>query len=133
MPLGAVSKMMANQQLRLMDKDDNVVSYWTMHVKMAVIDYSRCDNLLPTPIKVPSPVNLHYKVNLLHQHKVEYRASMSKQDRVVGGKHLALVDGGANGGIIGRDMRIIYFNADEKQVRIGITGNHHLTGNRLCC
>ena len=58
---------------------------------------------------------------------------MSKQDRVVGGKHLALVDGGANGGIIGRDMRIMYFNADGRQVRIGIAGDHHLEGNRLCC
>ena len=58
---------------------------------------------------------------------------MSKQDSVLGGKHLALVDGGANGGIIGRDTRIIYFNADGKQVRIGIAGNHQLTGNRLCC
>ena len=58
---------------------------------------------------------------------------MSKQDRVVGGRHLALVDGGANGSIIGRDMRIIYFNPDGKRVCIGIEGDHHLTGNRLCC
>ena len=133
MPAGAVSKMMANQQLRLMDKDDNVVSYWTAHANMAVMDYSRCDSLLPTPIDMPPPVDLHYKVHLLHQHEVEYRASMSKRDRVVGGRHLALVDGGANGTIIGRDMRIIYFNADGKRVRIGIAGDHHLTGNRLCC
>ena len=58
---------------------------------------------------------------------------MSKRDRVVGGKHLALVDGGANSGIIGRDMKIIYFNADGKQVSIGIAGDHQLTGNILCC
>ena len=64
---------------------------------------------------------------------MDYRANMSKQDRVVRGRYLALVDDGANGGIIGRDMRIIYFNADGKQVCIGIAGNHHLTGNRLCC
>ena len=30
-------------------------------------------------------------------------------------------------------MRIIYFNADGEQVHIGISGDHHLTGNRLCC
>ena len=64
---------------------------------------------------------------------MEYRANMSKRDRVVGGMHLALVDGGANGGIIGRDMRIIYFNADGKQVIIEIAEDHQLTGNRLCC
>ena len=93
------------------------------------MDYSQCDNLVP--IEEP-PIDLHYKVNLLHQHEMDYRANMSKQDRVVGGKHLALVDGGANGGIIGRDMRIIYYNADGKQVRIGIVGDHRLTGNRLC-
>ena len=33
----------------------------------------------------------------------------------------------------GRDMRIIYFNADGKQVRIDIARDHQLTGNRLCC
>ena len=31
MPAGAVSKMMANQQLRLLDQNDNVLSYWTGH------------------------------------------------------------------------------------------------------
>ena len=133
MPAGVVSKMMANKQLKLMD-GDKVVSYWTGHqASMAVMDYSRCDSLIPTPIKAPPPVDLHYKVHLLHQYKVDYRASMSKQDRVVGGRHLALVDGGANGSIIGQDMRIIYFNPDGKRVRIGIAGDHHLTGNRLCC
>ena len=74
MPAGAVSKMMANQQLRLMDKDDNVVSYWTGHqqANMAVMDYSRCDSLLPPQIDVPPPVDVHYKVHLLHQHEVDY-------------------------------------------------------------
>ena len=132
-PAGAVSKMMANKQFRLMDKDDKVVSYWTAHANMAVTGYSQCDSLLPSPIKAPPPIDLHYKVHLLHQHELEYRASMFKQDIVVGGRHLALVDGGANGTIIGCDMRIIYFNADGKRVCIGIAGDHHLTGNRLCC
>ena len=30
-------------------------------------------------------------------------------------------------------MRIIYFNPDGKRVCIEIAGDHHLTGNRLCC
>ena len=64
---------------------------------------------------------------------MEFRANMLKQNRVVGGNHLALVAGGANRGIIGGDMKIIYYNADGKQVSIGITGDHQLTGNRLCC
>ena len=131
MPTGAVAKMLANQQLRLIDKDNKVISYWTGHqqASMAVMDYSRCDSLLPPPIEAPPPVDFHYKVHLLHQHELDYRASMSKRDRVVGGRHLALVDGGANGTIIRRDMRIIYFNTNGKQVCIGITGDHHLTDN----
>ena len=51
----------------------------------------------------------------------------------LGGKHVALADGGANGSIIGLDMKIIYFNNDGKCVCIGIAGDHQLTGNRLCC
>ena len=134
MPAGAVSEMLANKQLELRDpKTNKLVPYMTYTAKMAVMDYSRCDSLLPIPIKQPPPVNLHYKVSLLHQHEMDYRANMSKQDRFVGGRYLALVDGGANGGIIGRDMRIIYFNADGKRVHIEIAGDHHLTGNRLCC
>ena len=78
MPAGAVSKMMANQQLRLINKDDKVVSYWTMHAKMVVMDHSRCDSLIQTQIEAPPPVDLYYKVNLLHHHEMEYRASMSK-------------------------------------------------------
>ena len=30
-------------------------------------------------------------------------------------------------------MKIMYFNADGRQVRIKIAGDHHLEGNRLCC
>ena len=77
MPAGAVSKMMANKQLRLMN-EDKVHLYWTMHAKMAVMDYSQCDSLLPPPIEAPPPVDLHYKFHLLHQHKLDYRASMLK-------------------------------------------------------
>ena len=62
----------------------------------------------------------HYKVNLL------------KCNRIVGGKHLALCDSGANGLIIGLNMFILYFNSDSKGVSIKITGDHQLTGNRLC-
>ena len=64
---------------------------------------------------------------------MEYRANLFNQDRVVGGKHLALVDGGANGLIISSDIKILYFNPDGKQVSIGIAGDHQLTGNKLCC
>ena len=55
---------------------------------------------------------------------MEYRANLSNRDRVIGGKHLALADGGANGLIIGLDMKILYFNTNGKQVSIGIAGDH---------
>ena len=64
---------------------------------------------------------------------MEYKANLLKRDRVIGGIHLALADGGANGNIIGLDMRIMYFNGDGKRVSIGIAGDHELSGNRLCC
>ena len=66
-PAGAVSKMMANQQMRLIDQNDNVVSYWTGHqASMTVMDYSRCDSLMTDPIDAPPPIDLHYKVHLMH-------------------------------------------------------------------
>ena len=101
-----------------------------MQQKMATIDYSRCDSLVPITEPV---VDLHYKINLLHSYEMEYRANLSKRDRVEGGKHLALIDGEADGVIVGLDMKIIYFNYDGRQVSIGIVGDHQLTGNRLCC
>ena len=97
---------------------------------VATMDYSRCDSLVPSkePFK-----NAHYKVNLLHAHELEYRVNLLKQDRVIGAKHLALADGGANGSIIGLDMIILYFNDNGKRVSIGIVGDDQLMDNRLCC
>ena len=69
----------------------------------------------------------------MHAHKLKYRVNLSEQDRVVGGKHLALADGGVNGSIIGLNMRVLYFNDDEKRGSIGIEGDRQLTSNRLCC
>ena len=107
-----------------------LVSYVTFTGNMATIDYSRCDSLVPITEPV---VDSHYKVNLLHSYEMGYRANLSKRDRVVGGKHLTLADGGVNGVIIGLDIKILYYNSDGRQVSIGITGDHQLTGNRLCC
>ena len=99
--------------------------------KMLNIDfYSRCDSLVPEDEPV---MDIHYKVNLTHAEELEYRVNISKQDRVIGRKNLALADGGANGTIIVLDIKILYFNNDGKRVSIGIAGDHQLTGNRLCC
>ena len=97
---------------------------------MAVMDYTRFDSLTTEDV-VDKEMN--YDANLAHAHEVEYKANLSKRNKSIGGKHLALADGGANGLIIGLDMRIVYFNDDGKRVSIGIAGDHQLTGNRLCC
>ena len=44
---------------------------------------------------------------------------------------LALMDGGANGGIGGRDMKLMYYNTDGRRVNIGIAGDHQMTGKKL--
>ena len=102
----------------------------TYAAKTANIDYTRFDNMITEDV---ADNEIHYNANLSQAHKVEFKANLSKQDRIIGGKHLALADSGANGNIIALDMKIIYFNSDGKCVSIGIAGDHQLTGNRLCC
>jgi hypothetical protein len=41
------------------------------------------------------------------------------------------MDGGANGGIGGRDMKLMSYNTDGQHVNIGIAGDHQMTGKRL--
>jgi hypothetical protein len=44
---------------------------------------------------------------------------------------LVLMDGGANGRIGGRDMKLMSYNTDGRRVNIGIAGDHQMTGKRL--
>ena len=89
MPAGAVSKMMTSKQMKMMTPEcDSVAAYLTFSGNMANIDYSRCDTLVP----IAEPVKeSHYKVNLLHSHKIVYKANLSIWDRVIGGKTLHLL------------------------------------------
>ena len=114
----------------MFNDNNNVTGYLTYSVKITNIDYSRCDSLVP---KEEPAKEIHYKVNLLHAEEIEYKVNLSKQDRIIGGKHLVLADSGANGTIIGLNMLILYFNSDGKRASIEISGDHQLTGNRLCC
>ena len=102
----------------------------TYSAEMTNIDYTCCDSLVS---EEEESVNIvYYNVNLHHAEEVEYTANFLKRDRVTGGRHLALADGGANSTIIGLDMKILYFSSDGKRVSIGIAGDHQLTGNILC-
>ena len=104
-PAGAVLKTMTSKQLKMMD-GDKIAAYLTNSARMATIDYSCCDSIV-------TDNEVHHNVNLLHAHEVEYLVNLSKQDSVIGGKHLSLADGRANGLIIGLDMLILYFNSME--------------------
>jgi hypothetical protein len=44
---------------------------------------------------------------------------------------LVLMDGGANGGIGGRDMKLMPYNTDGRRINIGIAGDHQMIGKRL--
>ena len=115
MPAAAVAKMMANKQFEVRHPvTKELVSYITYASKMAVIDYTRFDSMVTDDV---ADQEVHCNANLSHAHEVDFVANISKRDRIIGVIHLALADGGANGLIIGLDMRIIYFNSDGKCVR----------------
>ena len=116
MPAGLIAKMMADKQLEVkVPVSSKTVAYMTYSAKMANMDYARFDSLVTEDV---ADQVVHYNANLLHAHEVEYKANLSKRDRIIGGKHLVLADGGANGNIIALDMRILYFNSDGKRVSI---------------
>ena len=114
MSSGAPAKLLANEQLKLIDKNGNTYGHMTFQSTMAVLNYARCDTLIPALVHAP---DIHYKVNLA---------------QTIGGVNLALCDGGANGCIKGNDTRVLYYNDDGRRVSIGIAWDHQLTGARLC-
>ena len=65
MPVGAVSKIMASKQMKVMDRD-KASAYLTYAGNMVNIDYSRCDSLVS--IVEPVGKDSHYKVNLPHSY-----------------------------------------------------------------
>ena len=100
--------------MRLVKPDGKTFGHITLHARMALLNYARCDTLIPE--LVPSP-EIHYKVNLTQK---------------IGGVNFALCDGGANDCIKGNDMRVLCYNGDGRRVSIGIASDHQLTGARLC-
>ena len=68
-PSGAITMMMANKQLGVLDDDDNVQGRMIYAAKIANIDYFRCDSLVPKeePLK-----EIHNKVNLSHAEEIQY-------------------------------------------------------------
>ena len=81
MSSGAPAKVLANKQLRVLNADGTAYRFMTLNVLMAVVNYARCDILIP-PDLVLVINDVHYKANL---------------SQTIGGINLALCDGGANG------------------------------------
>ena len=106
--------MLANKQFRIVDDDGRSIGAASFHVRMAISNYARCDNLIPATIP---PTSIHYKVNLSQQ---------------ISGINLALCDGGANGCIKGNDVRLLKYNDDGRRVSIGIASDNQLSGTPLC-
>ena len=72
MSSGALAKLLVDKQLRMVDKDDKIYGHMTFCATMAVLNYARCNTLMPELI--PSP-DIHYKANLA---------------QIIGGVNLAL-------------------------------------------
>ena len=64
-----------------------------------------------------------------NQQPVTYETSVNV--RKVGESIKSLIDGGASGGIGGKDMTLIGFYPEHKKVNVGIAGDHQVTGLRL--
>ena len=63
MSAGAPAKMLANKQLKVLNSNGTIHSYMTLKATMAVVNYARCDTLIP-PESALVENDIHYKVNL---------------------------------------------------------------------
>ena len=113
LPTADPRRFLANKSTPITDKDGKIVGHMTYSANMAVLNH-RFDQLLP-PISSPIQDNYVISVNATKVYN----------------EPLALMDGGANGGIGGRDMRLMSYNTDGRRVNIGIAGDHQMTGKRL--
>ena len=91
-----------------------------MQAKMAVMNYDFFSSILcpETPVQETNDLAATYTHTL--------QANKGKLEAI-----RALVDGGANGGIGGRDMKVIAWHPQQQKVNIGIAGDHQMTGSRL--
>jgi hypothetical protein len=94
-------------------KDGKIVGHFTYGASMAKL--TNCFDQIYSP--VPSP------------YKGTYVASAHASNFL--NELVALMDGGANGGIGGRDMKLMSYNIDRRRVNISIAGDHQMTGKRL--
>ena len=113
LPLADPRRFMANKTTPVIGKDGKVVGHIAYTAAMAKINH-RFDQ-----------VDCHLPNTSKDNYVVSVNATKFFNEP------LALMDGGANGGIGGRDMRLMSYNADGRRVNIGIAGDHQMTGKRL--
>ena len=91
-----------------------------MQAKMAILNYEFFSTI-PCP---ETPVQENSDLAATYTHTLQTNKSKLEVIR-------ALVDGGANGDIGGRDMKVIAWHPQQQKVNIGIAGDHQMTGLRL--
>jgi hypothetical protein len=94
-------------------KDGKIIGHFTYGASMARL-INRFDQI-PSPLPPPNG-----GIYLISAHASKFFTEL-----------LALMDGGTNGGIGGRDMKLMSYNTDGRRVNIGIAGDHQMTGKRL--
>jgi hypothetical protein len=94
-------------------KDGRIIGHFTYGASMAKL-VNRFDQI-PSPLPPPNG-----GIYVISAHASKFFTEL-----------LALMDGRANGGIGGRDVKLMSYNTDGRHVNIGIAGDHQMTGKRL--
>jgi hypothetical protein len=87
-------------------KDGKIIGHFTYSASMARL-INRFDQI-PSPLPPPNG-----GIYVISAHASKFFTEL-----------LALLDGGANGRIGGRDMKLMSYNTDGRRVNIGIAGDH---------
>jgi hypothetical protein len=114
LPVADPRQMLANSATPVRNKKDGkIIGHFTYGASRAKL-INRFDQI-PSPLPPPNE-----GIYVISAHASKFFNEL-----------LALMDGGANGGISGRDMKFMSYNTDGRRVNIGIAGDHQMTGKRL--
>jgi hypothetical protein len=119
LPSADPRRFLANKATPVRSKEGKIVGHFTYGANMAKLmnvakALYRLDQI-PSSVPIPNE-GIYYA---------------SAAARKFFSELLTLMDGGANGGIGGRDMKLMSYNTDGRRVNIGIAGDHQMTGKKL--
>jgi hypothetical protein len=107
LPAAVPRRMLSNSVTPVRNKKDGkIIGHITYCASMAKL-INRFDQI-PSPLPTPNE-----GIYVISAHTSRFFNEL-----------LALMDGGANGGIGGRDMKLMSYNTDGRRVSIGIAGDH---------